>query len=183
MIMNLNVSALGVMKETFNAKDVRELKVPVHVAAKQTEDNGLDEVFFSMGGKDYVAFGDNLKFDAMSSLAMLSFKNEGVEIQYFQDETNSAGEGAKSALNSGFGKTVKYGATGLGAAAGVALALLAGGMASRPQFIGMGSTLLMAGLGGGIGAAVGYGGTAAVGAAYGAARGSDMDSIDAITKK
>lgn len=178
-----NLSALNMVKQTFNAKDVRELSVPVSVAAKKTEKNGLDEVFFSMGGKDYVAFGDHLKFDSMSNLSILSFKEQGLQIQYFQDETNSMGEGAKNALDSGFGKFFKYGATGLGAAAGAGLALLASEMSTTGNFVGMGATLMASGVGAGIGAAIGFGGTAVAGAAYGALRGSNMKSIDAVTQK
>lgn len=181
--MNLKISAPQQMQAMFKAQDVRELTVPLEVAAKHTENNNMDEVFFTYEGKDYVAFGDNLKFDTMSALETISLNRKGIDILYTQDESSTIGEGASAALNSTAGKIVKYGATGAGALAGAGLALLAGGMASRPQFIGMGSFLGATAIGGGLGAAVGYGGTATVGAIAGAVRSGDESSFDAITKK
>lgn len=181
--MNIQSNPLQAMQQTFKAEGVRELSVPLHEAAKATQNNNMDEVFFSHGGKDYVAFGAELKFDALHGLEMLSFARNGIEVHHFQDESNSMGEGASAALNSTAGKISSRGITALGAAAGAGLALFAGSMASVPQFVGMGSLLMTTGIGAGIGAAIGYGGTAAVGAASGALSFADRGSIDAITKQ
>ena len=181
--MNLKVSAPQQIQALFKAQGVRELSVSLEEAAKHTENNNMDEVFFSFEGKDYVAFGNQLKFDPMNTLEAVSLSRQGVDILYTQDESNTMGEGVRSALNSTPGKIAKYGATGLGALAGAGLALFAGGMASRPQFVGMGALLTTTAIGGGIGAAVGYGATATVGALKGAVTFADTSSIDAITKK
>lgn len=183
MNMNVHMSPQQAVQNMFKADGVRELNAPIHKAAEATRDNAMDEIIFSVNGKDYMAFGDKLNFDAVDGLEMLSLKREGIEIHYHNDESNSMGEGVSSALNSTAGKVTKYGLTGLGGLAGAGLGLLAGGMASRPQFIGMGSFLAVTALGAGIGAAAGYGSTAAVGAVVGAVRSGDMSTIDAVTQK
>ena len=97
MNMNVQSSPQQIIQNMFKADGVRELNAPIHEAAKATQDNGMDEIIFSANGKNYMAFGDKINFDAVDGLEMLTLKDAGIEVHYHNDETNSMGEGVSGA--------------------------------------------------------------------------------------
>lgn len=101
-------------QESLNYDGISELNVTVTAAKELHKDNGLDELYFRVGGKDYVAFGQGMNTDALNSPIPATFNDQRVEIVDFSDEANTAWEGTKDIFSSIGGRL----ATGLGIAGG-----------------------------------------------------------------
>jgi len=142
---------------------IRELKVPVEAAKELTKKNGLDEVIFRAGDKDYIAFGKGMKVKGFKE--PLTYDGKAIKILHIDNETNTALEGVKKSFTSIPG----FIAEGAGALGGGYLGLLGygiacglgGGMAAGAA-IAMTGGLVVAGV------AVGAGLAAGGGAIYGA---------------
>ena len=54
-------------QKTLNYQGISELKVSVATAKKLHDNNGLDELYFRAGNKDYVLFGQGLELKSLNN--------------------------------------------------------------------------------------------------------------------
>jgi hypothetical protein len=103
--MELNGRASG--KSAFNIDGIRELKVPLKEAIEKTHKDGIDQLFFRVDGKDYVAYGKNIDVDLFVDVAQqnllsgdpLLLNGKEIAVNYVDDEANTFGEGFNHALD------------------------------------------------------------------------------------
>ena len=166
------------VQRSMHCEGIKELKVPVDVAKDVNKKNGLDEVYFNAGGKDYVAYGKGMSVDKLKA-SSITLEGKAAKVLDFNNEINSAGEGALKApvKAAGFvleGVGALAGAYGTIATYGVACGV-GSGMAS-------GAAIMMGGAFIGAGVVLGAGIAAGGGALYGALRHADYGSIDKVAK-
>ncbi len=92
----MNLSINGV---TVPVQGVRALKpgITIEQASQRTKNNGLDEIYFTSGGKSYVAYGDSLDISALKKNQIPTVMINGLtaDVIAYEDEANSAWEGAR----------------------------------------------------------------------------------------
>lgn len=180
--IKMELSNVNTLKN-LNIDGVRELRVPIDVAQEVTKKNGFDEIYFSAGGKDYVAFGKGIDLKSLSkSLVPAKLKGLNIDIKYIDDEANTAAQGAKTALKSLTGKIVKGAGIIGGGFVGFLPVAIGNGLAFGGAAIGTLGVIGFIGGGALIGGALAVGVTAGVGAAIGTFKGTDMATIDKVTK-
>ncbi|MFN8674677.1 MAG: hypothetical protein U0457_21670 [Candidatus Sericytochromatia bacterium] len=91
-----------------DVQGIKELKngLSIQEAASKTNKNGLDEVYFSVNGKNYLAYGDALKIGELSQnkIASVTYKGYTGTVVAYQNEANSVGEGVKNGALEGLKK-------------------------------------------------------------------------------
>ena len=102
---NLMVNGVNV-----NAKYIRELKegVTQNQLASAIDGDGFDSLVYKdpADNKFYVAYGDNMDFSSLQNRGAgdrthATLNGKTIEVKLFENEVNSAGEGAMEALNVG----------------------------------------------------------------------------------
>ncbi len=91
-----------------NVQGIQELKsgLSIQEAAAKTAKNGLDEVYFTANGKNYLAYGDALQIGELgkNNIATVTYKGYTGNVVAYQNEANSALEGMKSGSLEGIKK-------------------------------------------------------------------------------
>lgn len=102
----MNLSINGV---TVPVQGVRALKpgITIEQASQRTKNNGLDEIYFTSGGKSYVAYGDSLDISALKKNQIPTVMINGLtaDVIAYEDEANSAWEGARRGAVNAFKDT------------------------------------------------------------------------------
>lgn len=201
-----------------NAKYIRELQegVTQEQLAKAIDGDGFDSLVYKdpENGKFFIAYGDNMDFSSLQNRGPgdrthATLNGKAIEVKLFENEVNSAEEGAMEALK--LGKSVAIGAGKMALNNGVEIvgAGMTLGMFARMGGAKVASTAgesflsrvgswafgpakpLVADAGKGFAKAVKWGAIAVTGAAvlgtagyavYGATRGQDDKGIKSITK-
>ena len=92
-------SYLTINDKQINVQGIRELKpgISIQQACEKTKKNGIDEVYFTSGGKSYLAYGDSLNISdlAKKQIARASFNGAQADVIAHEDEINSVGEGIR----------------------------------------------------------------------------------------
>lgn len=105
--MELN-SAAGL--STFNIKEIRELNVgSINDAITKTKGKKLDEVFFSVAGKDYVAYGKKMDIDSIQNAVnsnQLTFNGQEVCLKSVVDVKSNLKEKLLNDLGRGIGSVI-----------------------------------------------------------------------------
>jgi hypothetical protein len=152
--MELNGRSSG--KSAFDIEGIRELNVPVKEAIEKTRRDGIDQIFFRAGGKDYVAYGKDINMESFIDVADKSSKAgdpmlfNGQEISIYadaiDDEANTFRQGFNHALdkNQGLNATICVGAAAVG---GSTAGLM--GLAVYPV-VAVGSAMVVEGTVGGV---------------------------------
>lgn len=162
----------------FNAESVKELKVPLRDAISITKDNGLDEVFFKVDNKEYVAFGKNLDLKGAVPDTKFKFGDKEATVTHADNEATGFWEGTAHGVKSTPGMVFEGTVAAGGLTAGVILGL--SGAVFGLNTLGKAVSI-------GVGMGVGYGlvSTAfpgAIGGVYGLFKGSNYDTINTIAK-
>ena len=93
-------------QKTLNYQGISELKVSVATAKKLHENNGLDELYFRAGNKDYVLFGQGLELKSLNNPVPTTLNGQQIEFLDRSNEINTASEGLKDIFNSVKGRTI-----------------------------------------------------------------------------
>lgn len=187
-----------------NAQNVREIKqgISLEQVQKSIKDDGYDSIVFEKDNKAYIAWGDSMNFDGLKnlkhgSIPTTKLNGKDVNLILFENEINSAGEGALTALDNM--KDIVIGGGTLFVKQGIGIvggALTLGGFASLAKGVGTSGAIAMtkpllgaavkglgrAGLWGAVAVAAGaaiYTGGMAI---YGGVREKNLDGINSITK-
>jgi hypothetical protein len=121
-------------KQALNYEGIREVNVPNSQALEKTKEDGLKEVFFKAGDKEYVAYGKNLDVDKFKNSFSTTFEGAEVKIDFVDNEANTALEGTNKALKSEDGIAAKSFAAVAGAGIGLVVGAVAGRFAGGPVF-------------------------------------------------
>lgn len=91
-----------------NIQKVRELKenVTLEQVQQSIDGDGYDSAIFEAEGKAFIAYGDNMDLSSLKNLKQgdkinASLNGKAVNLVLFENEVNSASEGAMEALNLG----------------------------------------------------------------------------------
>jgi hypothetical protein len=102
----MNLSINGV---TVPVQGVRALKpgITIEQASQRTKNNGLDEIYFTSGGKSYVAYGDSLDISSLkkNQIPTVMINGLSADVIAYEDEANSAWEGARRGAVNAFKDT------------------------------------------------------------------------------
>jgi len=98
------MSSLSINGQIINVQGVKELKddLSIQEASKHTKNNGLDEIYFTVDSKNFLAYGDNLNLGELEKkqIANLTYDGKQANLVSYENEMNSVGEGLwKGALN------------------------------------------------------------------------------------
>jgi hypothetical protein len=89
---SINGQALLVqgVKEVDPAQSIQE-------AAQKTKKNGINEVYFTQDGKNYIAYGDKMDLSSLkkSGVPAVSLNGKAATLVTFEDENNTVGGGLK----------------------------------------------------------------------------------------
>ena len=69
--------------------------ITIEQAVQKTKNNGLDEVFFASGGRNYIAYGDSLNLSGLkrNQIPEIKFNDAKADVVAYDDEANSVWEG------------------------------------------------------------------------------------------
>ncbi|MFN8575974.1 MAG: hypothetical protein U0354_03885 [Candidatus Sericytochromatia bacterium] len=88
---------------------IKELKpgMSVQEASTKTKKNGIDEIYFNVDGKNFLAYGDSLKIGELSEnrIAKVTYNGRAGNVVAYENEINSLQEGMKTGALSGIKKT------------------------------------------------------------------------------
>lgn len=91
-----------------DVQGIKELKTGLSIqeAAQKTKKNGVDEIYFTANGKNYLAYGDALKIGelAQNKIATVTYNANAGSVVAYENELNSFGEGLKSGAMGGVKK-------------------------------------------------------------------------------
>jgi Flp pilus assembly pilin Flp len=155
---------------------IREVKGSLSQAIDKTKNDGLKEVFFKAGGKEYVAFGEDLNISQMKNTLAGKFKGNEISIDFTDDETNTAIGGAFNAIKSTVGGVVEGAAVTGGAILGALSTIHIWGGGSTP----MGPEAIKGAL---IVGAVSVVAVGVVGAVHGGLKGPNYEGINSISSE
>jgi hypothetical protein len=98
------MESLAINGKVINVQGIKELKsgLSIQEATLKTKKNGLDEVYFTVDGKNLLAYGDALDLKALSKnkIASITYNGKQGTLVAYEDEANSFGEGLSlGALN------------------------------------------------------------------------------------
>jgi len=103
------MEVLAINGSQINVQGIKELAngISIQQATLKTKKNGIDELYFSVNGVNYLAYGDSLQLDELKKNRISSITYNGYEgtIVAYEDEINSVGEGIKTGALSGLKKT------------------------------------------------------------------------------
>lgn len=92
--MNLSINGRQIA-----VQGIRPLRpgITIEQAVQKTKNNGLDEVYFSSNGRNYVAYGDSLALSDLkrNKIPAISFKGATADVVAYDDEANSVWEGVR----------------------------------------------------------------------------------------
>lgn len=99
---------LSINGKLVHAQGIKELDptLTIKEASEKTQKNGIDEIYFTVSGKNYIAYGDTLDLKELKKNAVPSVLLNGKkgEVVTFEDENNSVlngmGAGALDGLRS-----------------------------------------------------------------------------------
>jgi hypothetical protein len=82
-----------------NFQGIKELDpaISIQEAAQKTKKNGIDEVYFTQDGKNYIAYGDQMDLSQLekSPIPAISLNGKEASLVTFEDEKNSVGDGVR----------------------------------------------------------------------------------------
>lgn len=88
---------------------IKELKpgMTVQEATLKTKKNGFDEIYFTVDGKNFLAYGDSLNLKELSKkqIANITYNNRNANLVAYENEMNSVGEGIIQGSINGLKKT------------------------------------------------------------------------------
>lgn len=88
---------------------IKELKAGMSVqeASIKTKKNGIDEIYFNVDGKNFLAYGDSLKIGELSKnqISSVTYNGRSGSIVAYEDEINSLKDGMVVGALSGVKKT------------------------------------------------------------------------------
>lgn len=91
-----------------DVQGINELKsgLSIQEASLKTKKNGVDEIYFTANGKNYLAYGDALKIGELgqNKIATVTYKGYTGSVVAYENEINSFGEGLKSGAMGGVKK-------------------------------------------------------------------------------
>lgn len=88
---------LSINNREIAVQGIRTLRagITIEQAVQKTKNNGLDEVYFTAGGKNYVAYGDSLALSDLkrNKIPAVTFNGAKADVVAYDDEANSLWEG------------------------------------------------------------------------------------------
>jgi len=98
------MSGLYINGQIINVQGIKEIKdsLSIQEASKLTKNNGLDEIYFTVDNKNFLAYGDSLNLDELEKkqVANLVYNGKQANLVTHENEMNTVGEGLlKGALN------------------------------------------------------------------------------------
>lgn len=71
--------------------------ITIEQAVQKTKNNGLDEIYFTSNGRNYVAYGDSLSMSDLkrNKIPAISFNSLQADVIAYDDEANSVWEGMR----------------------------------------------------------------------------------------
>lgn len=100
---------LSINGRIIQAQGVKELDptLTIKEASEKTQKNGIDEIYFTVSGKNYVAYGDKLDLKELKKNTMptISLNGKKGEVVTFEDEDNSIWNGMGSGALNGLRST------------------------------------------------------------------------------
>lgn len=88
---------------------IKELKpgMTIQEATLKTKKNGFDEIYFTVDGKNFLAYGDSLNLKELSKkqIANITYNNKNANLVAYENEMNSVGEGVIQGAINGLKKT------------------------------------------------------------------------------
>lgn len=103
------MSGLSINGRHIAVQGVKELdpNLSIQEAAAKTNKNGIDEVYFTSGGKNYIAYGDKLDLKALKKgdIPNITLDGKQANLVTFEDEANSILNGVGSGALGGLKTT------------------------------------------------------------------------------
>lgn len=103
------MESIAINGKNVQVQGIKELRsgMTVQDAVAKTKKNGIDEVYFQVDGKNFLAYGDSLKIGDLSNnqIASVTYNGRAGTIVSYDNEINSSWEGAKTGALSGIKKT------------------------------------------------------------------------------
>jgi hypothetical protein len=103
------MESIAINGKQVNVQGIKELKsgLSIQEATTKTKKNGIDEVYFSVDGKNFLAYGDALDLKGLSrnNIATITYNNRQGNLVAYEDEANSFGEGLKMGAFNGLKNT------------------------------------------------------------------------------
>lgn len=92
-----------------DVQGIKELKpgMSVQEASVKTKKNGIDEIYFNVDGKNFLAYGDSLNIGDLSQnkIAQVTYNGRAGSVVAYENEINSVQEGMKTGAMNGIKKT------------------------------------------------------------------------------
>jgi hypothetical protein len=103
------MESLAINGKQINVQGIKELKAgfSIQEATLKTKKNGIDEVYFSVDGKNLLAYGDALDLKSLSKnkIASITYNGKQGNLVAYEDEANSFGEGLRMGAFNGLKNT------------------------------------------------------------------------------
>ena len=112
------MESIAINGREVNVQGIKELRsgLSVQEAVAKTKKNGIDEIYFQVDGKNFLAYGDALKIGDLSQnkISSVTYNGRMGTVVAHENEVNSVSEGIVTGALSGFKKTKEaiFGAVG-----------------------------------------------------------------------
>lgn len=103
------METIAINGKNLDVQGIKELKpgMSVQEASLKTKKNGIDEIYFNVDGKNFLAYGDSLDIGGLSSnkIAQVTYNGRAGNVVVHENEINSLKEGMITGALSGIKKT------------------------------------------------------------------------------
>lgn len=103
------METISINGRVLDVQGIKELKpgMSVQEASVKTKKNGIDEVYFNVDGKNFLAYGDSLKIGELSNnkISQVTYNGRMGTVVAYENEINSMQEGMVTGALSGIKKT------------------------------------------------------------------------------
>ncbi len=103
------MESITINGKNLDVQGIKELKpgMSVQEASTKTKKNGIDEIYFNVDGKNFLAYGDSLKIGDLSDnkIASVTYNGRAGSVVAYENEINSLQEGMTTGALSGIKKT------------------------------------------------------------------------------